>query len=332
MNFTGISGHTKQLGFLGALRESGAIPHAILFTGQSGIGKRLIAERFLKSIYCESPESPCLQCSVCRQIEARSFPDFLVLDRDEKGKIPVGNRDKPAAGTVRWLIEQITRTPVSGRYAVIVDGVHTISETGQNALLKTIEEPGPSTTIVMTAEGRAGILPTILSRCVNITFNPLDDKDVGALLAKEGVKAADVPLITAMSGGSLDCAFRLGDDRIMKNVLDFAASLSDAVKTGNMSHIFVSDKQQDPGDSFLLRVLINIYSSLLRSFSSGREPVLPDSVVTGADDTFRLLKILLAIKKGENNNLNFRSILKGMAYSMDRIDVSLTVDPDFSWL
>lgn len=331
MNFHGIKGHKQQLNYLDALGR-GDIPHAILFSGRSGTGKRSIAERFIKSLYCGSENPPCLECETCRQIAAGSFPDYILLERDDKGKIPVGLRDKPAQGTVRWLIERISRAPVTGRYCVLIDGVHTISESGQNALLKTIEEPYSNTIIVMISDGRSGILPTILSRCVNITFNPLADGDVAAVLAEHGVRGESPGLITAMCGGALDCAFRLTDERVIKHVLDFAESLSVAIKSGNMNHVFLTDKQQDVDDEFLLDVLINTYSSMLRGVLRGAESVFPAGVLVDREQAVKLVKILLAIKKGQNNNLNFRTIMKGMLYSEGAIDASLNVDPDFAWL
>ncbi|HPS57108.1 MAG TPA: AAA family ATPase [Spirochaetota bacterium] len=331
MNFSGIKGHEKQRAFLNRLARSESIPHAILLSGQSGIGKRMIAERFIKSLYCTGTQKPCLECSACRQIAVGSFPDYLVLNRDEKGRIPVGVREKPAEGTVRWLIDKMTRVPVTGRCAVFIDGVHTISDAGQNALLKTIEEPYSEAVIVMLSEGRSGILPTILSRCMDITFNPLADTDVASILASSGVKESSVDLMAAMSGGSMDCAIRLKNEKVMMGVLDFAVSLTSAVKSGSANRLFASEVA-GADDDFLLTVLINIYSYTLRERAGIRSSILPAGVVPGIEDAAKIVKILLAIRKGGNNNLNIRNMLKGMLYSYRGIDASLPVSPDFSWL
>lgn len=331
MNFSGIKGHEKQRAFLNRLARSESIPHAILLSGQSGIGKRMIAERFIKSLYCTGHDKPCLECSVCRQIAAGSFPDYLVLNRDEKGKIPVGMRDKPAEGTVRWLIDKMTRVPVTGRSAVLIDGVNTISDAGQNALLKTIEEPYSEAVIVMIAEGRSGILPTILSRCMDITFNPLSDSDVASILVSSGIKESSVDLIAAMSGGSMDSALRLKDEKVMMGVLDFAVLLTSAVISGSANRLFASDAA-GVEDDFLLTVLINLFSYTLRERAGIRSIILPEKLTVGIEDAGKILKILLAIRKGQNNNLNIRNMLKGMIYSYRGIDASLSVSPDFSWL
>ena len=332
MNFSGIKGHEKQRNFLNRMAVSESIPHAILLSGQSGIGKRMIAETFIKSLYCKGEQVPCGECAPCRQINAGSFPDYIVLNRDEKGKIPLGVREKPAEGTVRWLIDKMTRVPVSGRYAVLIDGVNTISDAGQNALLKTIEEPYSEAVIIMLSEGRSGILPTILSRCMDITFNPLSDSDVVSILVSSGVRDSSAELIAAMSGGSMDCAFRLSDEKVMKSILDFAASITTAVKGGGVNRVFVSDSSAFTDDDFLLTVLINIYSYVLREIAGIRGSFLPGGLVPDAGDAAKIVKILLAIRKGKNNNLNVKNMLKGMLYSYPGIDVSLPVNPDFSWL
>jgi hypothetical protein len=331
MNFSGIKGHEKQRAFLNRLYRSESIPHAILFSGQSGIGKRMIAERFIKSLYCTGGQKPCLECSACRQIAAGSFPDYVLLNRDEKGKIPVGSRDKPADGTVRWLIEKMTRVPVTGRTAVLIDGVNTISDAGQNALLKTIEEPYSEAVIIMLSEGRSGILPTILSRCMDITFNPLSDQDVTSILISSGVRESTAELIAAMSGGSMDSALRLRDEKVMLWLLDFAESLVYAVKSGNSNRLFVGEST-NIDDDFLLTVLINIYSYSRRVQAGIRGSILPEKVVLDSADAGRIVKILLAIRRGESNNLNIKNMLKGMLYSYREIDASLPVSADFSWL
>ena len=331
MNSSGITGHEKQRDFLNRLARSKSIPHAILLSGQSGIGKRMIAERFIKSLYCTGSLKPCLECSACRQIAAGSFPDYLELNRDEKGRIPVGMRDKPAEGTVRWLIDKMTRVPVTGRSAVLIDGVNTISDAGQNALLKTIEEPYSEAVIVMLSEGRSGILPTILSRCMDITFNPLADSDVASILVSSGVREPSAELIAAISGGSMECASRLKDEKVMMGILDFAEALTLAVKSGGTNRLFVSESA-GADDYFLLTVLINIYSYMLREKAGIRRSVLPEKLSAGPDDAAKIVKILLAIRKGGNNNLNIRNMLKGMLYSYAGIDASLPVNPDFSWL
>ena len=130
----------------------------------------------------------------------------------------------------------------------------------------------------------------------------------------------------------MDCAFRLSDEKVMKNILDFAASITTAVKGGGVNRVFVSDSSAFTDDDFLLTVLINIYSYVLREIAGIRGSFLPGGLVPDAGDAAKIVKILLAIRKGKNNNLNVKNMLKGMLYSYPGIDVSLPVNPDFSWL
>jgi len=206
MNQNGIIGHGRELKNLSALKSAEGMPHSVLLTGQRGIGKRLIAERFLSSFLCKGGNPPCGECNICRQISAGTYPDLIILERDDKGKIPVGSKDKLMPGSVRWLIDRLSRAASTGNYTVIIDGVDTISEAGQNALLKTIEEPYSKAYIFLIAESRTGILPTIISRCIEIPFQPLRDDDLRQIIKMQGITSPETDFYIAISAGSADIA------------------------------------------------------------------------------------------------------------------------------
>ncbi len=332
MNFEGITGHTRQLNYLKILKEKGEIPHAFLFSGPSGIGKRIIAGRFLNSLFCQNSPSPCLDCPVCSQFNAGSFPDYLVLEKDEKGKIPVGDRDKPAQGTVRWLIDRLNKSAVTGRYGILIDGVDTISEAGQNALLKTIEEPPAGTCIIMTARSRATVLGTILSRSMDMTFNPLHRSLISDILISRGFEQDAAKLISSVSGGSVENALLLGDENILDAIFNFCGEINGSLNSNN-GGVFFSDAGKGLDNELLLTLAVNIYSVMLSEKYEGTGSILPGSVQVEDTEVIRkIIKILLAIKKGLNNNLNVKNSLKGMFYSFEDISSSGFPEPDLSWL
>ena len=94
MNFKGIIGHKKQLKRLELLYKNMATPQAILFSGISGIGKRAIALRYIKGLFCKSENPPCRACPSCIQIIKGSYPDMIELTPNEKGIIPIGDQKK----------------------------------------------------------------------------------------------------------------------------------------------------------------------------------------------------------------------------------------------
>ncbi len=329
MNFQNIKGHHNQLKYLSRIKSGGNIPHSLLFSGQQGIGKRLIAELFATSVFCSEENSPCGKCFSCIQMKAGTYPDFIILERDDKGKIPIGSSDRP--NSVRWMIDRLMLSSVKGKYIAIVDGVETISEAGQNALLKTIEEPGEGAHIILIAESKSGILPTIVSRCIEINFNPLQVSDIKEIVAEKFPEGNNSEIISSICGGSADIALLLHDEKVFNEVMDICREMKVLLRGSGIGGKF----PDIPGGSesgFILTVLINLYSLMIREHIAGLGNSLPGDVLIDIEEAEKLVKILLAIKKGLKNNLNVKNILKGMIYSVSGMKSSGFYEPDFSWL
>lgn len=331
MNIQNIRGHENQLKYLSHIKQGGTIPHALLFTGQHGIGKRLIADIFAASVFCSGEEAPCGACHSCLQMKAGSYPDFIVLEKDDKGKIPVGSSDRGQPGTVRWMIDRLTRSSINGKLIVIVDGVETISESGQNALLKTVEEPGSDSHIILIAESKSGILPTIVSRCVEINFNPLQVSYINDIVSEQFPGGENSALISSICGGSADVALRLHDDKVFNSIIDVSREIRRMFR-GTGSGGKSVDISGGGESAFALTVLINLYSFMVRGHISGDSSSLPEDIMLEMDEAEKAVKILLAIKKGLKNNLNINNFLKGMLYSVSDMKSLGFPDPDFSWL
>lgn len=332
MNHSEITGHQRELKYLTSLKEAGVLPHAVLFTGQRGIGKRLIAERFLSSFFCKAELSPCGTCSICRQIAAGTYPDFIILEKDDKGKIPVGGRDRSMPGSVRWLIEKLAKTSTAGNYCVIIDGLDSISEAGQNALLKTIEEPYSKVYIILIAESRTGVLPTIISRCTEIPFQPLKTDDIVNIIKLKGQMRPESGFYINISGGSAYTALKLHEENVYNEIKNFCRSISDFVKKGNEGIFKYTEIKVVTDNNLILTVLINIYSYMVRMSFYKQIYNLPEDIIIDRDNAVKVIRILLALKKGLKNNLNVKNITKGFMYSMREMDFSGFPEADFSWL
>ena len=75
-----ILGHEQNKEFLARLLQPGNRPHALLFYGPEGIGKKQLALRFAKTFLCQKPdEHPCGRCESCRLINLveHSLPCLL---------------------------------------------------------------------------------------------------------------------------------------------------------------------------------------------------------------------------------------------------------------
>jgi len=320
MNTTGIIGHTHQINRLDSMIRKKMIPQTVLFAGKSGIGKKTTALRFIKYLFCKSENRPCLTCPSCQQIAGGSFPDQLFLQPNEKGTIPIGKNDEP--GTVRWLIERLSKKSISGNYGVIIDGVDKISIAGQNALLKTIEEPATGTHIILITANKSNILSTILSRSSIIPFNPLSTDQIISIMSDLNPQLRNLNLISGISGGSVETAMILSDEEILHEILLMCESISSfLVKRGALNLNFTSI-QKKIGTETTVEIITDIYRKLLIGAINHTEcePELNKIKINDIVILKKLIKILLALRKGYSHNLNIKNSLKAMLYSIDKID------------
>lgn len=224
--FASITGQERPIRILSAFFHTGKMPHAMLFTGIDGIGKRSAAAAFAMVCNCSgemypvvSPEAeapgqeslpgagrktpePCGHCRSCRKIQAGSHPDIVRIE-------PAGQFIRIAQ--IRELLGTLAMKPYEARLrVVIVSDAHAMNPEAGNALLKILEEPPESTVLILTACGTTDLLPTVVSRCQQIRFSPLSlDCLVTMLVKKEGVDPEDARVLAAMADGSYTRALRL---------------------------------------------------------------------------------------------------------------------------
>ncbi len=318
MNTAGIIGHTGQLLKIKMMMGAGRFPQALLFTGMPGIGKNRIALRILQGIFCQEGGEACLECRECTAVEKGFHPDVIRLEPNEKGVIPVGKGDEP--NTVRWLIERLSRKSFSGMYGVIVNGLENIPATGQNVLLKTIEEPPENAYIIMIATNRSLILPTILSRCTEITFYGLPEDDIASFF--KGTDATgEMELVAALSGGSFEYAALLADPDVLKKSIKITHSICNYLETRGFLHIEADDVVKKTGQENFISILTNIFRLLLNASVSG-EPIHPsfgNLKLPPSAEIRKVIKILISLRRGMIYNMNTSNTLKAMLYSIDTL-------------
>jgi DNA polymerase III subunit delta' len=180
--FDGIVGQGPAIRSLTQILKSGRMPHALLFTGIDGVGKRTAAVRLAMAANCRPgpalkrpetvaanpdapPGHPCGQCGPCSRIAQGIHPDVTLV-------LPEGGVIKIAQ--IRNLCRILSMKPFEGetRVAILIDA-HLMNPSAANALLKVLEEPPEKTLLILTAGQSADFLPTIVSRCQHIRFNPV---------------------------------------------------------------------------------------------------------------------------------------------------------------
>ena len=203
MSFSRLYGQQGPITVLKNALEKKRVPHAFLFCGAEGVGKRTAALAFAAAINCErGGGDACGSCLSCRKIAGGSHPDVIMIE-------PEGQFIKVA--DIKELQERMRFRPLEGaRRVVIIDEAERMNLTSANSLLKTLEEPSAANVFILVSS-RPHLLPvTILSRCHRLRFNPLPQDRIAAFLETErSLAPAEARVLAASAGGSIGRALDL---------------------------------------------------------------------------------------------------------------------------
>jgi len=192
-----VLGHETAVAELGRVIAADRVPAALLLLGPAGIGKRTLADALAARLLCEAgTDDACGVCSQCTRVAVGTHPDLRVVVRD-------ADRKDVRTEQIRELTRWLSLTPLmAGRKVGIVDGAHEVNEHGQNALLKTLEEPPGSTVLLLTASAPSLLLPTVRSRCRQVRLDPLPVALVRRIIETRSIEAAESEVLASLAEGS----------------------------------------------------------------------------------------------------------------------------------
>ncbi|MEJ5349765.1 MAG: DNA polymerase III subunit delta' [Desulfosoma sp.] len=201
--------------------RKGKLPHALLFTGMPGVGKKALALEVAKALNCSekmelsqnesSPIMACGRCVSCSKIVRGVHPDVMVISKD-------GSAIKLAQ--IRSLKERCRVHPYEGRRRVIIlEDCQDLTEEAANALLKILEEPPASNVFLLLAPEPYNLMPTIVSRCCHLRCRPLDPQSVAETLRDEMSLDEETALRLAhLSFGSLEKARAWAQEKLLERM------------------------------------------------------------------------------------------------------------------
>ncbi len=248
MSFKEIHGQERQIKIIKKSIENDRIPHAYLFLGEDGIGKRLTALTMAKALNCSSMvDDSCDMCRVCRKIDNGNHPDVTVL-KPEGAHIKIDQ--------IRELQRSLQYKPYEGKKRVcIIPDAEKLTIEAKNALLKTLEEPPPDTMLILISTSSHLLLSTIISRCQRLKFQPLAPNVIAKVIKEKLGKDEDVALkIALLAGGSLKNAYEIAE----KTTLEYRDKLinkMNALSSDNIDSIFEFAEELSKEKDELIRIL-----------------------------------------------------------------------------
>ncbi len=244
-----IVGQEEIVQFFRRSIRQNKISHAILLHGEKHSGKHFMARIFAAALCCErGGESPCGECRSCRMAAGNNHPDIVTVQHE-----------KPTSFGVKeirqGLVDDIAIRPYQAdRKVYLIPDASLLTTEAQNAVLKTLEEPPSYAVMILLADNREVLLPTILSRCVSLAVKPVPDALIRGILSKEG----------SLSGEDMDLSLAFGRGRIGRAKLialggEFQEQLKESIRllshAGSLSSTeelaflkLISENKENAGD------------------------------------------------------------------------------------
>lgn len=311
MGFEEFLGNERIVTALRGALRTGRVPHALLFTGPRGVGKYTLARMFAQAANCEKlPDDFCGVCAPCRRIALLADPQKLMeqglVERGESAdaatvermplilqshpdvwalvpdpvrlKSPVA-RPMLRIGQLRAVQRAAYFQPMGRRRVFILDGAETMRWDVANVFLKILEEPPGSATLILTAPSPYSLLPTIVSRCMQFHFAPLEQAAVEKILKeKTSRRPAEIKLAAQLAEGSpglaidMDVAASSDERRKALHILERAARGQGFAQLFADTSALAKDRESSFEDQ--ISIFYGLLTDLLELTSKIKEPAL----------------------------------------------------------
>lgn len=247
--FAPLVGQEQAVELLTQAVTQNRVAPAYMFAGPAGIGRSLAARCFIEHLFCVNIP-PQKQQQVQNRLQLGNHPDLLWiqptylhqgqrLSADEAATAGVKRKAPPIIRTeqIREIAQFLSRSPLEApRNVVVLEQAETMAEAAANALLKTLEEPGQAT-LILIAPAVESLLPTLVSRCQKIPFYRLDLDRMAQVLRQTGhEEILNQPPVLAIAQGSPGAAISSWQQiqaipaKLLDSVRQLPKSLHDALE------------------------------------------------------------------------------------------------------
>ncbi len=268
-NIVGQPSVTKHLQNLLLLNR---LPHAMLFHGPNGVGKKLTAVELAKTLNCISPiMSPkmdcCDNCITCNQISKNIYPDVTIITK-------LNDKEHLVIDQIRELEREAQFKPLSSTaYKIyIMDQAELLTDDAANSLLKTLEEPPPRVVLILLCHNKDVLPKTIISRCQHFRFKTLSPSELkNVCVSSNELKSANPDLYLPYSEGKPGQIVELINTDFLTNrdkILSFLNGIKNISTYKLSSFVTQESKKREGYRQFLKHLLLivkydNVYNKTL---------------------------------------------------------------------
>ena len=281
LTFSEIIGQNSIIEHLSNALRTGNVSHAYILCGDTGTGRKSIANAFAAALQCEDLQwedglpKPCGKCLSCLQAESGNQPDIITVLHEKPASIGVDE--------IRRMRSDIQIRPYANPHKVyIIPDAEKMTVQAQNAILKTLEEPPAYAVLILIASGTETFLPTILSRCVLLRTKAVSEGEIEKFLknSESGADSGNIHLAARFAGGSPGRALQLMRDEEFIALRDRTIELLRGLKGTDIGSIsaFVSELEAPRREDFMNMVLMWYRDVLVY-----RETGAADNLIFGDD-------------------------------------------------
>jgi DNA polymerase III subunit delta' len=320
-NLDHFLGNARVVEILRRAIELDRLPHALIFAGPSGVGKRTLAILLAQLLNCESRSGRlvCGKCSGCRKIAQGSHPDIRLVEPDG-AFIKIEQ--------IRSMIGEIAYQPFEAKYRVVIlDPAEQLKVEAANCMLKTLEEPPSRTIIILVTSNPYALLTTIQSRSRLLQFAGISQDSIETYLVQHaGRNPGDAHLAAALSRGSLGnaLAFEAGSYLpVRARALSFVSLLlsrGSFAEASRLAASTVKDKEAFPvWVDAVLTILQDLFYAKTAPERIGQRDILSD-LTTLADLTptgavASAVRAFDKLRRGLRQNVNRQIALEALFLS-----------------
>lgn len=295
-------------------------PQALLLNGHKDTPLLDIAKYVAKSIVCNE-ETPCENCIDCLRIENENYTDLIVVDGSEQ----TIKKDQIEDIQERFSMSALE---TNGSKIYIINKIENATTEAVNSLLKFLEEPTSDIYAIITTSNINNVLPTIISRCMNIRLKKASKHQLVVDATKRNIPVEDALILSCFLGSVeniIDTYENSSYLSIKDVVIEFLNLMNDDEKELlYFSQLEISDVIKDKNDFLMFLELLEIYFLDIMNIKNGKEinyqeqKEIIESLSNRLDKIEEKLNTIMLFKGCAMLNGNVKLLLDSLIIKLER--------------